>query len=49
MTVALLKYYERNQQKSQTKFMKTGYSIRTWRMRLVCSFIGKTACGALLN
>ena len=36
MTVALLKYYERNQQKSQTKFMKTGYSIRTWRMRLVC-------------
>lgn len=33
---ALLKYYERNQQKSQTKFMKTGYSIRTWRMRLVC-------------
>ena len=36
MTVTLLKYYERNQQKSQTKFMKTGYSIRTWRMRLVC-------------
>ena len=36
MTVALLKYYERNKQKSQTKFMKTGYSIRTWRMRLVC-------------
>lgn len=36
MTVALLKYYERNQQKSQTKFMKTGYNIRTWRMRLVC-------------